>query len=305
MLYDRFQLPLPFQHQPHFDARDFVPAYSNRDALAWLGVRDESTESFLGSHRPQTVMAGEGLLSMTCGTDLNKGVDGGPPATMTGSGRELTTEPATSSRAPSSDWPERRLALFGPAGCGKSHLLHIWAERTGAVLLSGQALTDLDGMPQHGALALDDADTVRDETLLFHLLNTARDRNLRLLQSGRTAPSRWPVRLPDLSSRLRAINAVEIRPPDDDLLATLLMRLIADRQLTVTQSVQDWLLLRLPRSPGALREAVARLDRESLVSGTAITRPLAARVLKDLPVAEPKKVSTAGVAPSSPAPGFL
>ncbi len=29
------------------------------------------------------------------------------------------------------DWPERRLALFGPEGCGKSHLLHIWAERTG------------------------------------------------------------------------------------------------------------------------------------------------------------------------------
>jgi chromosomal replication initiation ATPase DnaA len=178
-----------------------------------------------------------------------------------------------------SDWPDRRLALYGPGGSGKSHLVNIWAERTGAVVLAGQALANLDGMPEHGTLVLDDADTVRDEALLVHLLNTARDRGLHLLLSGRTAPSRWPVRLPDLSSRLRAITTVEIRQPSDDLLAALLMRLISDRQLVVTKAVQEWLLLRLPRSPTGLAEAVARLDRASLASGTAITRTLAARVI--------------------------
>jgi chromosomal replication initiation ATPase DnaA len=245
MQYDRMQLPLPFQHHPSFDARDFIPADSNRAGLAWLEA----------------------------------------------------------------GWPDRRLVLFGPAGCGKSHLLHIWAERASALLLSGPALTDLEGLPLDGALALDDADTVRDETLLFHLLNTARDRDLRLLLSGRAAPSRWPIRLPDLSSRLRAIAAVEIGLPDDDLLSALLMRLLADRQLAVAQSVQDWLLHRLPRFPAALREAVAQLDRESMVSGMAITRQLAARVLKDFPDAESEKNPPSGVAPevapSSPAPRFL
>jgi DnaA regulatory inactivator Hda len=241
MRYDRFQLPLPFQHQPRFDARDFIPAWSNREALAWLET----------------------------------------------------------------EWPDRRLALFGPEGCGKSHLLHIWARRTGAAVLSGPALTDLDCLPPNGALVLDDGDTVRDETLLFHLLNTARDRELRLLLSGRAAPSRWPVRLPDLTSRLRAIAAVEVRQPDDELLAALLMRLIAERQLSVTQTVQDWLLLRLPRSPAALCEVVARLDRESLVSGTAITRPLAARILKDFPIVDSWDSSMPDVAPSSSARGFL
>jgi chromosomal replication initiation ATPase DnaA len=241
MPYDRLQLPLPFEHRPRFDACDFIPGCSNREALAWLGA----------------------------------------------------------------DWPEQRLALFGPEGCGKSHLLHIWARRTGAAVLSGPALTDLDDLPPNGALVLDDGDTVRDETLLFHLLNTARDRELRLLLSGRSAPSRWPVRLPDLTSRLRAIAAVEVRQPDDELLAALLMRLIADRQLSVTQTVQDWLLLRLPRSPAALREAVARLDRESLVSGTAITRPLAARMLKDFPIVDSRDSSMPGIAPSSSAHGFL
>jgi chromosomal replication initiation ATPase DnaA len=235
MQHDRLQLPLPFEHQPRFDARDFIPACSNQEALAWLD----------------------------------------------------------------SDWPERRLGLFGPAGCGKSHLLHIWAQRTGAVLLSGPALADLDGMPRHGGVALDDGDMVRDETLLFHLLNTARDRELRVLLSGRSAPSRWPVHLPDLSSRLRAIATVEIHAPDDALLAALLMRLIADRQLSVSKAVQDWLLLRLPRSPGALREAVARLDRESMATGAAITQRLAARMLKDFLIADSWETSVPGAAPSS------
>ncbi|HEY4043930.1 MAG TPA: chromosomal replication initiator DnaA [Rhodopila sp.] len=243
---DPLQLPLPFRHQPHFDARDFVAAESNREALVWL--------------------------------------EAAPMAAR---------------------WPEGRLALFGPAGCGKSHLLHIWAERSGAVLLSGPAVTDLADVPPDGLLAVDDTDAVGDETLLLHLLNTARDRGLRLLLSGRAAPSRWPVGLPDLSSRLRAITAVEIREPEDELLAALLMRLLADRQLAVTEAVQAWLLLRLPRSAAALREAVVRLDRESLASGTAITRALAARVLEDLAVAEPDEVSPTGSVPSSPGHGFL
>jgi chromosomal replication initiation ATPase DnaA len=254
MQYDRFQLPLPFQHRPSFDARDFMAAESNQEALAWLGIG---------------------------------GADSG----------RLDTA-----------WPDRRLALLGPAGCGKSHLLHIWAERTGAALLTGQTLgghtlAELEDFPESGALALDDADTIRDDTLLFHLLNTARDRGLRLLLSGRTAPSRWPVRLPDLSSRLRAITAVEIGPPDDDLLAALLRRLIADRQLIVTQAAQDWMLLRLPRSAASLREAVARLDRESLAFAAPITRTLAARALKE--IAEPDEDSLSELDPSSQTHGFL
>ena len=200
------------------------------------------------------------------------------------------------------EWPDRRLALFGPPGCGKSHLLHIWARRTSATVIAGHTLADLDRLPEHGALALDDGDLVRDETLLFHLLNTARDRGLRLLIAARIAPARWPVRLPDLSSRLRAIAAAEIQEPDDDLLAALLQRLIADRQLIVTQPAREWIAIHCPRSPSALREAVARLDRENLISGGPVTRTLAAKVLKDDGADE---ISPAEPAPSSDRPGFL
>jgi chromosomal replication initiation ATPase DnaA len=208
-------------------------------------------------------------------------------------------------------WPDQRLALFGPPGCGKSHMLHIWQQRTGAVLLSGPTLTDLDQIPIEGALALDEADTIADETLLLHLLNIARDRDLRLLFTGRNPPARWPIHLPDLSSRLRAITAVEILPPGDELLAALLKRLVADRQVAMSQPAQDWVLHHLPRSAAALREAVALLDRESLASGVAITRSLAVKVLNQgafhVPETDPEtdEEPMSQLDPSSPPPSFL
>jgi chromosomal replication initiation ATPase DnaA len=159
----------------------------------------------------------------------------------------------------------------------------------------------MDGLPESGGLALDDADAVTAEALLLHLLNTARDRGLCLLLSGHTPPSRWPVRLPDLSSRLRAITVAEIRPPSEDLLAMLLTRLLSDRQLSVAQSVQDWLLTQLPRSPAALRHAVARLDQVSLTSGKPITRFLAAGVVRreEFALADADEAFVEGIDPSS------
>jgi chromosomal replication initiation ATPase DnaA len=205
------------------------------------------------------------------------------------------------------DWPDRRLALWGDGGRGKSHLLHVWAREAGFPLLQGQTLRGLDAVPPCGGLALDDADTVADEHTLLHLLNTARDRGLLLLLSGRTPPARWPVRLPDLSSRLRAITAVEIQPPSDALLRSLLMRMVADRQLKVGEAVQDWLLLRLPRAPGALREAVARLDRESMIRQQPITRAFAAKVLdmEEFAGNEANDLCMTGPSPSSRSGGLL
>ena len=117
------------------------------------------------------------------------------------------------------------------------------------------SLTGLPELPAAG-VALDDADAVADERALLHLLNAAGEAGVPVLLAARLPPSRWSARLPDLASRLRAITAVEIGPPEDTLLRTLLARLLADRQLRLPESVQEWLLRRLPRSAAALRDAV-------------------------------------------------
>lgn len=182
------------------------------------------------------------------------------------------------------DWPQRRLALWGAEGCGKTHMLHLWARRAGAVLLSGPALPRREPAPT-APLAVDDADAAPERPLL-HLLNGAAEARLPVLLAGRTPPARWPVQLPDLASRLRATAAVEIRPAEDELLRALLAHSLAERQLAVPEAVQAWLLTRLPRTQAAVREAAARLDRAALAAGRRIGRAVAARVLEEMGAAE-------------------
>ncbi|HEY1935435.1 MAG TPA: chromosomal replication initiator DnaA [Acetobacteraceae bacterium] len=180
------------------------------------------------------------------------------------------------------EWPDHRLALWGDPGVGKTHLLHLWAARHNALWLAGPALHDPPDISAAPAITLDDADAVPADTALLHLLNTARDLRLPILLAARTPPARWSVRLPDLASRLRAITAVPIDPPEDSLLHALLTRLLADRQIGTDQAVLDWLLLRLPRSAAALREAADRLDRASLAAGGKINRKIAVSVVADM-----------------------
>ncbi len=178
-------------------------------------------------------------------------------------------------------WPNHRLALHGEAGSGKTHLLHLFADRWHAILVAGASLTEPPASPIQTPLAIDDADLAAPA--LLHWLNAAAEAHQPVLIAARTPPSRWPVALPDLGSRLRATTAVAIAPADDALLRALFTRLISERQLRVDDSVRAYLLARLPRNCAALREAAARLDRLSLATGRRVTRPLAAALLGEIP----------------------
>jgi chromosomal replication initiation ATPase DnaA len=173
-----------------------------------------------------------------------------------------SNEDALAWLAPGNVWPGGRLALWGESGVGKTHLLQVWAKREGASVVDAADRRDWPS----GPLAVDAADRWADEEALLHLLNAAAEAGFPVLLAGREPPARWPVALPDLRSRLRAITAVELRPPEEALLDALLARLLAERQLAVTADMQGWIRMQLPRTPAALREAVGRIDGAALAA---------------------------------------
>jgi chromosomal replication initiation ATPase DnaA len=183
------------------------------------------------------------------------------------------------------DWPAEIAVLCGPPGSGKTHLAQIWAERTGARIVPAKALEDAGREPATaaGALLVEDVEPGHvPEKALFHLINMAQEARAGLLLTSRHPPSEWRVSLPDLASRLRKATPLVLQPPDDGLLRTVLVKLFGDRQLIVEKAVIDYLLLRMERSCGAALALVEALDREALASGSAVTRPLAARVLAEI-----------------------
>jgi chromosomal replication initiation ATPase DnaA len=183
------------------------------------------------------------------------------------------------------DWPDPVLALVGPAGSGKSHLAAIWAGRAGARLLSSRSLDEpsLPGALATGALVLEDLHAgAFDEAALFHLLNFVREERACLLLTSRTSPVGWPVRVRDLASRLRALPVAELGPPDDALLRAVLIKLFADRQLAVDESLVRYLATHIERSIAAARAAVAALDQASLRLQRPVNRALALATLRGL-----------------------
>ena len=182
------------------------------------------------------------------------------------------------------DWPNRTMLLVGPEGSGKSHLAAIWAERAGARSTAAHALTaaGVPGALATGALVVEDLrPSDVDERALFHLLNLAREDEASVLITARLPPSAFEVELRDLRSRLRAIPTVSLLPPDDQLFRALLVKLCADRQLNVDESVVSYLATRIERSFAAARQAVELLDSEALRRGRPVTRALAAELLRD------------------------
>jgi chromosomal replication initiation ATPase DnaA len=188
------------------------------------------------------------------------------------------------------DWPVPALALGGPRGCGKTHLANIWAVRVGARILDGMALegkgiADLSDLASASrAIAIDNAERA-PERALFHLYNLMREQGGHLLLISTSLPAHWPIVLPDLVSRLRAAPAVTVAPPDDELLGSIILKQLADRQLHAGAGVVHYLVSHMERSAEAARHVVAALDRRALVEGREIDRRLAADVLAELAAA--------------------
>ena len=180
------------------------------------------------------------------------------------------------------DWPANAVALIGPEGSGKSHLASIWANASGARTMSGRALgeSDLLASLATGALVVEEA-VAADERSLFHLINLAREEESFLLFTARTAPTSWPVAIPDLASRLRALPVVTLQAPDDAMLRGVIIKLAADRQLSLDDSVVRYLLSHIERSFAAARAAVIALDNEALRQGRPASRALAAELFRD------------------------
>ncbi|OFX03407.1 MAG: hypothetical protein A3D94_21140 [Alphaproteobacteria bacterium RIFCSPHIGHO2_12_FULL_66_14] len=184
-------------------------------------------------------------------------------------------------------WPAPALAVSGPTGCGKTHLARIWAARAGAMVvegadLEGKSVADLSDMAVVSpTIVVENADRA-PERGLFHLYNLLRECGGHMLLTSALPPAHWSIALPDLASRLRAAPAVAVSPPDDELLGSIILKQLGDRQLHAGAGVVQYLVSHMERSAEAARRVVAALDRRGLVEQREIDRRLAADVLGEL-----------------------
>jgi chromosomal replication initiation ATPase DnaA len=180
------------------------------------------------------------------------------------------------------EWPSRVAVLTGPEASGKSHLVAIRAGSGDHAIYDAQDLHwhALAASLQGGALILvENCGKGIDEAGLFHLINAVMSAEAHLLLTARTSPADWGLQLPDLISRLRAATPIAIGEPSDDLLAAIMAKLFADRQMLVDPAVIRYCILRMERSYRQAREIVDELDLVAFQKKSGVTRAIAAELL--------------------------
>jgi chromosomal replication initiation ATPase DnaA len=168
------------------------------------------------------------------------------------------------------NWQSHALYLQGPAGSGKSHLAHIWAERTNALVISAHNFTP-ENITNH--CLLEDIEQCAKEDAMFHLYNISKQQNFSLLLTSACTPSELPFTLPDLTSRLRATPLAAIHAPNDTLLLAALRKQFSDKQLMVDDDVIHYIIPRIERSFLAVQNLVETLDSAALEQKKNITIP--------------------------------
>ncbi len=179
-------------------------------------------------------------------------------------------------------WPFFAVCLYGPAGCGKTHLSQIFSDKVSVMThypykipyIKAQNVT-LDNPPElfarHNCLIVEDLDANINQEAMFHLYNLYRNEGGFILFTAERAPARMGFSLPDLQSRLNIIPSIEISEPDDELLSALIVKLFGDRQLIVSPEIVSYMLKNMQRSFAYCNKLVAEIDNISLERKRAIS----------------------------------
>ncbi len=187
---------------------------------------------------------------------------------------------------------------------GKTHLLGAMgrlAEELGAgpsyYLSSATLLADLSEAKAYGELkerlaafetavflAIDDVQLLfgneMAEEQLFHLFNGVTQGGGRFVAATSMAPGRW--RIADfLQTRLLWGKTFDLKAASDDTWIAILTERAADRGLTLPEPVARWMVTRVDRTPTALLNALATVDRRSLTTGRKVSISLVKDALEE------------------------
>lgn len=175
--------------------------------------------------------------------------------------------------------------IWGPTGCGKSHLLKAvsdYAEQQQLVsyyLTSNQQIPHrlLDMSQRHTVLCIDDVDDVmplQQEHYWFDLINQAKELDAcHLIFAAKSSPQMLECQLPDLKSRMQWCTPFKLNPLTDEFLFKWLHAEFNHYGMRVNDGIVQYVLTHHRRCPAALSELVEVVAEVTLIQQRSVTIP--------------------------------
>ena len=183
-------------------------------------------------------------------------------------------------------WTGRFINIFGPKGCGKTHLTNIIKNKIDSIFVNASKV-DSDVLLNYKVkecLIIDDYNNQIDEKLFYSIINMAIQDNKYLIVSSLHPIKTLKVNLEDLNSRFTSFVEVGIDLPTDDLLRVILSKNFSDKQIKITKKNIEFILKNIDRSYEKINLFTNLVDKLSLEKGKPITLSLIKKVLKEIKV---------------------
>ncbi len=182
------------------------------------------------------------------------------------------------------NWPGKWVNIFGPKGCGKSHLSNILKKKINSIeILDAQNLSDskISNFEKIECLIIDNYYENIDEKLFYSILN-----QLKQLENYVVVNSIYPIKnikfnLKDLKSRIDSFINLGIELPTDELLRVIISKSFSDKQIEITPKITEYIIKNIERSYEKVFKFIREIDNLSLSSGKSININLIKKVLTD------------------------
>ena len=181
-------------------------------------------------------------------------------------------------------WPSRFINIFGPKGCGKTHLTNIISSKINSVIISSKKIDEniINKFKTKECLIIDDFDNDVEENLLYSIINLAVQDNKYLIISSPISLKKFKINLKDLNSRFTSFIEVGIDLPTDDLIKVILTKNFSDKQISISKKNIDYILNNIDRSYEKINLFSNLIDNLSLEKAKPVNLQLIKDVLKKI-----------------------
>ena len=182
------------------------------------------------------------------------------------------------------NWPSRLVNIFGPPGCGKTHLINILKSKIQSLLILAKDV-DAEILSQYKikeCLIIDDFNNNIKENILYSIINSAFQDNKYLIISSKVSLKEFGIKLEDLKSRFKSFIDIGINMPTDDMIRVILTKNFSDKQIQISEKNIEYILKNIERSYEKINSFSNSIDGLSLAKASPINLQLIKKVLNEL-----------------------
>ena len=180
------------------------------------------------------------------------------------------------------NWPDKWVNIFGPKGCGKTHLSNILKKKIKSVKILD--VNDLNNetiinLKNFDCLIIDNFNKKIDENIFYSIMNESKQLNNYIVINSVIPIKDFLFDLRDLKSRASSFVNLGIDLPTDDLLRVIISKYFSDKQIDIKPNVSEYIIKNIERSYEKVFKLIKEIDDLSLSSGKSININLIKKVL--------------------------